>query len=257
MNAMRDIELFSRYTPAFLFILLRAGIVISFLPFFSSRYIPAKFKIGLIVATSIILTPVVNFNVTKSDIPIVVLREVLFGVVVGLVARFVFFAVEIAGQLMSNAAGISIASFFNPDMGQQSTEIANLYGLITMLIFLITDTHHDLLALFVRSFEWLPVGQIDPRYLFTEMISISERIFIIALKVSAPVVVMMFLTNLLLGFIYRAVPQMNVFFVGYPVYLFVGITVMLLGIPAFVSLVGGSLSTATDEMARVIAIAGR
>jgi flagellar biosynthetic protein FliR len=255
MTAMHGIDLFSRYLPTFLFILLRAGVVIGFLPFFSSSYIPAKFKIGLIVATALILTPVVNFNVTESEIPLVVLREMLFGIVIGLAARFLFFAVEMAGQLMSNAAGLSAASVFNPDLGQQSTEIGNLYGLITMLIFLITDTHHDLIYLFVKSYEWLPGGQIESRQLFKVVLSVCEKVFIIALKISAPVVLVMFLTNVLLGFIYKAVPQMNIFFVGYPVYLFVSLVVMLIGIPAFVSFVSGSLSTVKDEMARVIAVA--
>ena len=255
MMAMHGIDLFSRYLPAFLFILLRAGAVIGFLPFFNSSYIPAKFKIGLIVATAIILAPVVNFNVAKSEIPLVVLREMLFGIVIGLAARFLFLAVEMAGQLMSNAAGLSAASVFNPDIGQQSTEIGNLYGLITMLIFLITDVHHDLIYLFVKSYEWLPGGQIAPEQLFKVVLSVCEKVFIIALKISAPVVLVMFLTNLLLGFIYKAVPQMNIFFVGYPVYLFVSLVVMLIGIPAFVSFVSGSFSTVKDEMARVIAVA--
>jgi flagellar biosynthetic protein FliR len=255
MTPTHDIDLFSTYLPAFLFILVRAGAVIGFLPFFSSSYIPAKFKIGLIVATALILTPVVNFNVAKSEIPLVVLREMLFGIVIGLAARFLFLAVEMAGQLMSSAAGLSAASVFNPDLGQESTEIGNLYGLITMLIFLITDVHHDLIYLVVKSYEWLPGGQIDSGQLYKVVLSVCEKVFIIALKISAPVVLVMFLTNVLLGFIYKAVPQMNIFFVGYPVYLFVSLLVMLIGIPAFVSFVNGSLSTVKDEMARVIAVA--
>jgi flagellar biosynthesis protein FliR len=156
---------------------------------------------------------------------------------------------------MSSAAGLSAASVFNPDLGQESTEIGNLYGLITMLIFLITDVHHDLIYLFVKSYEWLPGGQIESAQLYKVVVSVCEKVFIIALKISAPVVLMMLLTNVLLGFIYKAVPQMNIFFVGYPVYLFVSLLVMLIGIPAFVSFVSGSLSTVKDEMARVIAVA--
>jgi flagellar biosynthetic protein FliR len=67
----------------------------------------------------------------------------------------------------------------------------------------------------------------------------ATKIFIIALKLSAPVVIIMLLTNILLGFISKAVPQMNVFFVGYPLYLFLGFTMMLISLPVFTFVMGG------------------
>ncbi|HAM49222.1 MAG TPA: hypothetical protein DCP92_00435 [Nitrospiraceae bacterium] len=247
-------DIFAKYIPNFLLILLRAGIVIGMLPFFGSKSIPVQFKIGLVVAIALILTPVVHFEFSRSDIPVLVIRELIFGLVLGFAARAVFIAVDMAGQMMSNAMGLSMAALFNPEMGQ-STEVADLYGIIVMLVFLATDAHHDLIYIFVRSYEWLPPGTVEVKGLVAEAVTITAKLFTIALKMSAPVVIIMVMTNLLLGFIYKAVPQINIFFVGHPFLIFVGFVVMLLGIPFFVQVTGGSLATIKDEMTRVIVIA--
>lgn len=246
-------DLFAKYIPNFLFILLRAGIVISLLPFFGSRNFPAKFKLGFIVALALVLTPVVEFVTPKTNLPLCVLREVIFGIVLALAARFVFFAIDMAGQVMSNSIGLSIAQLFDPDLGQ-STEVARLYGLIAMLILLATDAHHDLIYGFVKSYEWLPAGEMEIRNLFPAVVYFGSMTFILALKISAPVVIAMLISHILLGFIYKAAPQINIFFVAYPIYMFVGFLVMLISIPVFVQVTGEYFSTIKDEMAKVIAI---
>ncbi|MEW6569710.1 MAG: flagellar biosynthetic protein FliR [Nitrospirota bacterium] len=247
-------DILAQYIPNFLFILLRAGIVIGFLPFFGSKNFPAQFKIGFAVAMALVLTPVVQLKVSNTDIPVFVVREILFGIIFGLTARFIFFAVDMAGQVISNAMGLSISTIFNPDL-DQSTEIARVYGIIAMLIFLAMDAHHDLIYVFVRSYEWLPGGHIEIKNLLAEMVSIGGRIFIIALKIGAPVVVAMLISNLLLGFIYKAAPQMNVFFVGFPVYITVGFIVILLSLPVFTNILGSYFYTIKDEMIKVITMA--
>jgi len=242
---------FAHYIPNFFFILLRAGIVLGMLPVFGSANFPPQFRIGLAVAVALILAPVVDLSVPKIPIPAVVMREVLFGMIFGLAARFVFYAVDMAGQVMSNATGISMAQSFNPEIGQ-STELSSLYSIITMLLFLTMDAHHDLIALFVKSYEWLPLGTINALGLLTAGVGFVTKIFVIALKISAPVIIIMLLTNLLLGFIYKAAPQMNVFFVGYPLYLFLGFLVMLMSLPVFAYVMGGYFSSIPEEMGRVL-----
>jgi len=247
-------ENFGRYIYNFLFILLRAGIVVSLFPFFDSKNFPAQFKIGFIIAIALILTPIVELDISKTGIPLIVMREVVVGIILGLTARFIFLAVEMAGQMVSNAMGLSIATIFNPELGQ-STEIARLYGMIAILIFLAMDAHHDLIQVFVKSYEWLPEGKININNLIPEIISVSGKIFIIALKISAPVVIAMLISSLLLGFIYKAAPQMNIFFVGYPVYIFVGFIVILIGIPVFIHVISSYLNDIKYEMIRLMAIA--
>jgi flagellar biosynthetic protein FliR len=153
-------EAYAHYLPNFLFILLRAGIVLTMLPFFSSRNFPAKFRIGVAVAISLVLTPIVDFHLAQASVPAIVIREVMFGLAFGLAGRFIFFAVDMAGQIISSATGLSAASTFNPEMGP-STDISQVLSIFATLIFLATDTHHDIIAVFVKSYELLPAGTVN------------------------------------------------------------------------------------------------
>lgn len=244
-------ELIAPYIPNFLFILLRAGIALNMLPFIGSTSFPPSFRIGLAVAVSLILAPVVEFHVAKSDIPLVVTREILFGMIFGLAARFVFFAVDMAGHVMSSATGMSLANVINPEMGQTS-ELSQLYSIIATLLFFAMDAHHDLIAVFVRSYEWVPAGTAGAQGMMTAAVSFSSRIFVIALKISAPVVIIMLITNILLAFISKAAPQMNIFFVGYPLYFFLGFLTMLISLPVFAYFLGGFFKGIPEEMGRVM-----
>ncbi len=244
-------ESYAHYIPNFLFILLRAGIVLNMLPYIGSTSMPHQFRIGLAVAVALILTPVVDFQVAKSAIPLVVFREILFGMIFGLAARFIFFAVDMAGQVMSNATGLSMAAIINPEIGQ-TTEISQLYSIIATLLFFAVDAHHDVIAIFVKSYEWVPAGTVNLQGIMAAGVSFAARIFIIALKISAPVVIIMLITNIILGFISKAAPQMNVFFVGYPLYLFLGFLTMFLSLPVFVFIMGGYFKSIPDEIGRVM-----
>lgn len=247
-------EIIGPYITNFLFILLRAGIVISLFPFFGSKNVPAQFKAGLVIAVALVLSPVIDFTVAPADIPFIIMREIIMGIALGLLVRFVFLAVDIAGQVMSNAMGLSLATVFNPEIGQ-STELAQTYGIITMLVFLAMDAHHDLIALFVRSYEWVPAGGAAIGEVAQEVISATSMIFVMAVKISAPLVIAMLISSLLLGFLYKAAPQMNIFFIGYPIYLFVGFIVMLMSMPVTVPVISSYFGVVKDEMAKIIALA--
>ncbi len=248
---MNGAETLTQYLPAFFFVFLRASVFLYFFPIFGSRSLPAQFKIGIIIAFSIVLTPVVEVNFVKGDIPLIVVREVLFGLLLGLTARLMFFAVEMAGQIMSNSMGLSIASVFNPDIGQ-SSEVGRFYGIVTTFIFLALNIHHDLIYIFYNSYEWIPVGGFEIKGILPMIISYGSRLMVLSLKISAPIIIMMLVTNLLLGFIYKAAPQMNIFFISYPIYLFVGLLVMVLCLPAFINVISGRALDIKFDMLRLI-----
>lgn len=251
---MTGIEAFAKYVPNFLLVLLRAGIFLSMVPFFSGKNFPLQFKVGFVLAIAFVLAPVVEFRVAEKSIPILVIKEVIFSMLLGLSVRFVFMAFEMAGQIMSNAMGLSIATVYNPEMGQ-STEIGRLQGIIAMLLFLALDAHHDLIFIFVKSYEVLPAGGANIGHLMAEGTSLIGRLFVIALKVAAPVTVAMVVANFLLAFLYKAAPQMNIFFVGFPIYIVLGFLVLLMSVPVFVNLLRLSFGDIQAEMYRIISIA--
>lgn len=248
-------ETLTAYIPTFLFVLLRAGIVISFLPFLGTKMAPMRFKAGLAAAVALVLTPVVSIAPPDGQIAQMVMREVVFGMVLGSMARSVFYAVDMAGQMMSNAMGLSIATVFNPEVGN-SAEISRFYGIIAILVFLAQDAHHDLIAVFVSSYEMVPSEAITARDLAAYALSTGGGFFTIAFKIAAPVIVVMLVTQLLLGFLNKAAPQMNVFFVGFPVYIFVGFLVLIAGLPVFIAVVGGHTGSIRDRMMQFMAGAG-
>lgn len=249
-------DAYAHYLPNFLFILLRAGIVLMLVPFLGSANFPPQFRIGVAVAVSLVLTPVVDFRFADASIAATVMREVMFGLIFGLAARFIFYAVDMAGQIMSSVTGLSMATAFDPEIGP-STEVSRLYSIIATLIFLAMDAHHDLITVFVKSYEWLPAGSLNAGTLVALGVSFTARIFVIALKLSAPVVIIMLVVNIILGFIYKAAPQMNIFFVGQPVYIFIGFLTMLISLPVFIYLIQGYFGSMKDELGRAILLMQR
>lgn len=244
-------EAIDKLIPNFLIILLRASIVLNMLPFLGSTNFPAQFRIGIAVAVAVVLAPTLDIAVPRGALPFAIVREALFGMIFGLTARIVFYAVDMAGQAMSNAAGISMATILNPEIGQ-TTEVSQLFSIIATLLYLAMDAHHELILLFVRSFEWVPVGAVNIAGILPAALSLVTLLFVLALKLSAPVLIIMLITNVLLGFITKAAPQMNVFFVAYPVYIFLGFFTMLVSLPVFTYVMGGWFKGIPEELGRVM-----
>jgi len=249
-------DIISGNIPKFLMIFLRTSVFLVFLPIFGSTSLPVRFRIGMAIGFAALLTPVVELRAGSDDVAILVFREVIFGMVLGLAARFIFIGIEMGGQKISESMGLSIATVFNPEFGQISA-ISQFLAILSTLLFLAMDCHHDLIALFVRSYDLVPFGTSDPGTLVREGMAMVSKIFVIAVKVAIPIVVGTVTLNILLGFIVKATPQINIFFIGLPLYLSLGFFVLMLALPAYIVLIGGSFSEIRVEMARIIGIAGR
>ncbi len=251
---MNSIGALPHYMTNFLFILLRASIFVSMLPVIGSKTLPMRFRLGLAVFISIVLTPVVNFELREDALPLLILKEILLAVALGFSVRFIFIAVDMAGQFISNSMGLSIATVFNPEIGQ-TTSLAEVYGVMAMLLFLAIDAHHDLIYVFVKSYEILPAGQFNINLITPEVISMGSKFLVLVMKISAPIVVGLLLANLLSGFLYRAAPQMNIFFIIWPINLFLGFLLIFISIPAFAYLLNINFSEIKNEMIRIISLA--
>ena len=251
---IKDLAEYSHYFTNFLFILLRVSIFISFLPVLGGNQTPVQFRIGLVVFISMLMTPVVNFEIAENSVPMMVVKEIFLGMALGLTVRFIFLAVNMAGAFISQTIGMSIATAFNPEMGQ-STQIAELMGTIALLYFLVMDVHHDLIFVFVKSFELLPAGQINIEAMVPKVLSMGSKLFVLAIKISSPLVVGALIAYLLSGFLYKAAPQLNIFFIVMPLNIFLGFMLMILSIPVFEHVIGVEFSNIRDEMIRMIAIA--
>jgi flagellar biosynthetic protein FliR len=254
MTVDLNINAFSGYITNFLFILLRSGIFISLLPVLGGKQMPPQFRMGLAVFISLLLTPVVNFAIAENSILILIIKEIIIAMTLGFAVRLVFLAVNMAGTFISYSMGLSMAQVFNPEVGQD-TLVSEIYGIMTILIFLVMDAHHDLIFVFVKSFELLPVGKLNIAPLLPEVVAMASGLFVMAIKIAAPVMVGLLIVQLLSGFLYKVAPQMNIFFVALPLNIFLGIMLMILSIPVFEHVLGISFSDLRGEMIRMLMLA--
>ena len=221
----------------FFLIFLRVGAIMMFIPVFDSRNIPVLFKAGLAFSVSILLFPILKLNdipFITSTIPfgIGVIGEIMLGAVIGLSVKLIFAGIQLAGQLAGFQMGLSIANVMDPVTSAQISIIAQLNNLMAMLIFLTINAHHMFLRALAESFRLIPPFDVQfSNSLIEHLISLSGNMFIIAIKVGAPVIVALLLTNVAFGLIARTVPQMNIFLVAMPIQIVVGLLFLAFALP--------------------------
>jgi len=228
-------------TPAhlegFLLVFMRVGAMLLAAPWFGSRTIPPQLKVGLTAVVSLLLLPVVDvreMTPPQGIAPWIVTvgGEVVLGTTVGLMIRFLFIAVSMAGQLMDLEVGLNLAGFFNPEFDSHTSALQNLADLVALLVFLGMDAHHLLLRGLAHSFQVLPPRGWDFSGASVEaMVRFSAELWRIALRVGAPLVAAQFLVKVVLALLARAAPQMNVFMVGFPLQIAVGLLTLAYMLP--------------------------
>ncbi len=224
-------SLFSLPLPqvqAAVLVFIRTGAILITAPLFGSRNVPLKLKAGLSLVLTLAILPVVGFKeVYLASLPSLVSAmagEVLIGVIIGFTAKLIFAAVQLAGELVGFQMGFGIVNVIDPQTSTQFSIIAQFQNIITLLIFLALDAHYWFILAISKSFELIqPLGFCFTDSLMEAIISLSCDMFVIAAKVAAPVIAVLFFTDVALGLIARTVPQMNIFIVGFPVKIAIGL----------------------------------
>ena len=174
-------EFLAPYITNFFIILLRKSIFVTLIPIIGGKELPGQFRLGFAVFIALLLTPVVKVEIHESSIPLLILKELLVGFALGFTVRLIFIAVNLAGQIMSQGIGLSAASVFNPEFGQ-STQLSEILGTVAMLYFLVMDAHHEVIYIFVKSYELLPAGQLNIMQVIPDVLSLGNKMFILALN---------------------------------------------------------------------------
>lgn len=211
----------------FFWVLIRVSIMFFLLPLFGAKNIPTLWKIGLSMVIAIVLTPVVpapaSFPVTAPEIIVSIGAEVLMGLILSITIKLFFTASQMGGQFMSFQMGFSMAQAVDPQTGKQSPILAQFLYIFTILLFFSMDGHHMFIRVLASSFYSVPPNSItfNPA-IGSELIKAGANMFILGIKIAAPIMVALFLSNLCLGIIARTVPQVNVLMVGFPINLCIG-----------------------------------
>jgi flagellar biosynthetic protein FliR len=229
---------------SFFLTLVRVSLILFLMPFFGGSALPNPVKAALCLVLSLALWPRLSFPgaimpASPWMIALMLIGEIIMGLLLDVIVRFLFAAVQTAGHYIGFAMGFAIMNVVDPLTGTQEPITGHVLYQTTMLIFLSLNGHLFLFQGLADSFRLVPPGGllINPE-LGEHLLAFSGHIFVLAAKISAPVIASLFLVDLALALISRAAPQMNVLFIGFPLKIGVGFLFLILVFTALARYVG-------------------
>ena len=234
-------DILQNHISAFLLVLSRTSGIFLISPFFGSMNVPILFRVATAVTITFLLVPIVNIE-NFVDMPstilmyaATVLKEIFVGWIIGLVAFISFSAINMAGKVMDMQVGFAIVNVMDPTSGQQVPLIGSFLYNLGIMIFLATNGHHMIVAALVESFKVIPLLGMEWSPSTTTLIGdLTAGIFSTGMKIAMPVTFAILMTNVGLGILARTMPQMNIFVVGIPMHLMIGIFMLSMMVPFYV-----------------------
>ena len=246
------------HAAVFLLMLTRCSGIFLIAPFFGSLNIPIMVRAATAFMFAVVLFPVVD-GLGPVDAPtsvlmytVAVLKELFIGWLIGFVAYVCFSAIHMAGKVMDMQVGFAIVNVMDPTSGQQMPLIGSFLYNLSIIVFLVTNGHHMIITALAESFRVVPLLTMQPNLSLTMiMVNFTNGIFVTGMKIAMPVTFAILLVNVALGILARTMPQMNIFVVGIPLQLMVGVSILAMLLPFYVMFLGGMF----DEMYGKISIA--
>ena len=238
--------------PYYLWPFLRVSALFLVAPVFSATNIPVRVRVILGLAVAALLAPLVAGEVAVDTLSaswlLLAAREIIIGVMMGFVVQLAFAAVIVAGETLAMSMGLGFALSVDPQNGIQGPVVSQLNVILATLLFLAVDGHLLLLGALADSFQLLPLQPVGLEAgLFLDVFQLAAQVFATAVALALPALTAVLMTNIAFGVITRAAPQLNIFAVGFPVTIAVGLVFMMLALPAFLDRFGGALSLAIKQ----------
>lgn len=251
---MDILQKFINNQQAFLLVFARIIGIIVAVPFFRDKMVFRNIKIMLAFLIAIIIYPnlqiekIIEHN-TFIIFSMSLTKEGIIGISIGMVAYLYYTVLYLSGFIIDLQMGFSMASVISPQEDGQIPLTANFFTLILVLVFLSTNAHHRVIRAMVDSFNYIPLESSLNGSVFLElMIKIFTGSFIIAFKIASPIIVSVFLANILLGILARTMPQMNVFVVGMPLKILVGLGVLVILLPTYMGVYSNIIEKMFESM---------
>ena len=229
------------HAAVFLLMLTRCSGIFMIAPFFGSLNIPVTIRAAAAFAFTLVLFPVVDGLGTVAAPPSIwafagaVLAELFIGWLIGFVAYVCFSAIHMAGKVMDMQVGFAVVNVMDPTSGQQIPLIGSLLYNLGIIVFLVTNGHHVIITALAESFRMVPLAAMQPNLSLTMLlVDFTNGIFVTGMKIAMPVTFAILLVNVALGILARTMPQMNIFVVGIPLQLMVGVGVLSMLLPFYV-----------------------
>ncbi len=229
---------------AFILVFIRIIAIIALIPVFGDGTVPVMIKAGLALLIALLLFPLVKSGIapfSDAGLPAFILKiagELFIGISIGLTARFIFAGIQLAGELLGFQMGFSMASVVDPTSEIQVTIVTEFMYMASLLLFLAVNAHHIFISAIAESYQAInPMSSWQTGNLLSVMLRLSQEVFSIAIKISAPIMAVLLFTSVALGVVARTVPQMNIFIVSFPLQISVGLLFLGMTAPIFAQLV--------------------
>ena len=238
------LEILYRGMDAFLLVFVRMTGLFVISPIFGRRNVPAYLKIGFsfflaLILVNVIALPELDYYNNIYQFALLIFKEFVVGTAIGFVTYLAFSAIYVAGQLIDMQIGFGMVNILDPLSNIQIPVTANFYFILSMLAFLAVRGHHAVIKALFASYKMVPLGgALFNDNLTEDVMRIFGNMFIIGFKIAAPVTAAILIADVAMGVMSKTIPQLNVFVVGMPAKIFLGIAALMITIPMFILLLG-------------------
>lgn len=227
------IRLLPEFAALFMLVLARVGALIMLMPGIGDRAIPARARLGLALLLTLMLVPLIRPLVTINTADPagyvgLAISEVLVGLMLGAALRVTLSAMQIAGVIVAQQIGLSVAATIDPSSGAQNPSIATFLVLLATALIFAMDMHHLAIRGVVDSYRMIAPGGLPDTGDAAQFIARTfAAAFLVGVQISAPFLVFAIVFNLGLGVLSRLMPQMQIFFLALPATILIGTLILM------------------------------
>ena len=233
-------ELFNITLYNYLMIFMRVGAILMLMPGFSASYVSMQIRLILALALTLVLLPVISPLIPPEPLDFsqqlyFILNEISVGIFLGIIMQVLFFALNFAGSIASQAIGFSNAQMFDPAFQTQTMLIETFLSIVAITFIFITDIHHLMIGALVDSYQLFKPGAPLPWDDFAKhMTQTISQSFTFGFKLGSPFIAFTIVFYSGMGLVSRLMPQLNIFFLSLPLQIYLGLGMLFLTVPVII-----------------------
>lgn len=220
----------SRWVSSYMWVFFRIASVMMTMPVIGTQLVPARIRLFLAVAVTFLVAPHIPTPPALDPLSLntwaIVAEQILIGATMGFVLQLLFQVHVLAGQIIAMQMGLGFASMNDPTMGISVAVVAQVFTMLTTLLFLAVNGHLVVIEVLVESFTTLPLGEFFLVSDFQAVVLRFSWVMAAALLIGLPAITALLIVNLSFGVMMRAAPQLNIFSIGFPLTLVFGIFIL-------------------------------
>ncbi len=223
--------------PLFTIVLFRTASILFFSPIYNQTNLPLITKIGLALVIAIAIFPTINSTqlVLPDNLPnfiLIIFKEVAVGFLIGYSATLAFGAFVMAGELISTEMGLAMAELVDPLFGDRISPISQILQIVGLVLFFAINGHHWLINALVLSYKSVPItGFIESGASISKILELFSGLLVSAIKIAAPIMIVLGLVVVVSGFLARSTPEINIFLIIFPTKILVGVLILAVTFP--------------------------